>query len=107
MKNLEQIKVGIIGMGYVGLPLAVEFGKVREVVGFDINEERIEALKKNQDETLEISEQELIKAKSLKFTQDIDDISNCNFYIVCVPTPITDKKKTRFKSNFKCNQINI
>ena len=93
MKNLEQIKVGIIGMGYVGLPLAVEFGKVREVVGFDINEERIEALKKNQDETLEISEQELIKAKSLKFTQDIDDISNCNFYIVCVPTPITDKKK--------------
>jgi UDP-N-acetyl-D-galactosamine dehydrogenase len=93
MQNLEKISLGIIGMGYVGLPLAVEFGKVRKVIGFDINEERIKALKKNQDETLEISEEELAKAQGLKLTNDINDLSKCNFYIVCVPTPITDKKK--------------
>jgi UDP-N-acetyl-D-glucosamine/UDP-N-acetyl-D-galactosamine dehydrogenase len=93
MQNLEKINVGIIGMGYVGLPLAVEFGKVRKVIGFDINEERIKALKQNQDKTLEISEEELVKVQGLKFTNDINDLSKCNFYIVCVPTPITDKKK--------------
>jgi UDP-N-acetyl-D-galactosamine dehydrogenase len=93
MQNLEKIKLAIIGMGYVGLPLAVAFGKVREVIGFDINEERIKALVKNHDETLEVLEEEFIEAKGLKFSNDINDISNCNFYIVCVPTPITDKKK--------------
>lgn len=92
MQNLEKIKLAIIGMGYVGLPLAVAFGKVREVIGFDINEERIKALVKNHDETLEVLEEEFIEAKGLKFSNDINDISNCNFYIVCVPTPITDKK---------------
>jgi len=84
-------------MGYVGLPLAVEFGKVRRVIGFDINKERIKALKQNQDETLELSEEELAKVQGLKFTNDINDLAQCNFYIVCVPTPITDKKKPDLK----------
>ena len=62
MKKLEKIKLGIIGMGYVGLPLAIEFGKVRDVIGFDKNEKRIKALDKHQDETLEVSADDFIEA---------------------------------------------
>ncbi len=93
MKELEKIKLGIIGMGYVGLPLAIEFGKVRNVIGFDINEKRIKALDKHQDETLEVSADDFVEATGLKFSHNVKDIENCNFYVVCVPTPITDEKK--------------
>ena len=93
MQSLDKIKLGIVGMGYVGLPLATEFGKIRDVIGFDINEERIRSLKYHKDETLEISSEDFLKAKGLKFTQKIEDISKCNFYIVCVPTPIKSNKK--------------
>lgn len=93
MQSLDKIKLGIVGMGYVGLPLATEFGKIRDVIGFDINEERIRSLKHHKDETLEISSEDFLKAKGLKFTQKIEDISKCNFYIVCVPTPIKSNKK--------------
>ena len=93
MKELEKIKLGIIGMGYVGLPLAIEFGKVRNVIGFDINEKRIKALDKHQDETLEVSSDDFVEATGLKFSYNVKDIENCNFYVVCVPTPITDEKK--------------
>ena len=75
-------KIAIIGLGYVGLPLAVEFGKKREVIGFDINQERITQLKDGNDSTLEITLQELKDATQLSYTTNIDDIKDCEFYIV-------------------------
>ena len=85
-------KIAVIGLGYVGLPLAVEFGKKREVIGFDINQERITQLKDGKDSTLETTLQELKDATQLSYTTNIDDIKDCEFYIVTVPTPI-DKNK--------------
>jgi UDP-N-acetyl-D-galactosamine dehydrogenase len=85
-------KIAIIGLGYVGLPLAVEFGKKREVIGFDINQERITKLKGGSDSTLEVSLQELKCATQLSYSTNIDDIKDCEFFIVTVPTPI-DKNK--------------
>ncbi len=82
----------IIGLGYVGLPLAVEFGKKYETIGFDINAIRIEELRGGIDRTLEISKEELQEAKKLSFTTSIDDIKDANIYIITVPTPI-DKHK--------------
>jgi nucleotide sugar dehydrogenase len=86
--SLDHLKIAVIGLGYVGLPLAVEFGRIREVVGFDINESRIEALRRDEDATLETSADELAAAKQLRFSTDPADIAECNFYIVTVPTPI-------------------
>ena len=86
--SLQNLKLAIIGLGYVGLPLAVEFGKKRSVVGFDINATRINDLKAGKDVTLETSHEEIIKAKHLSFTQNIEDLKACNVFIVTVPTPI-------------------
>ncbi len=86
-------KIAIIGLGYVGLPLAVEFGKSVETIGFDINQTRMDELAQNIDRTLETTEAELRAAKKLKFTADPEDIRACNIYIVTVPTPV-DKYKT-------------
>ncbi len=85
-------KIALIGLGYVGLPLAVEFGKKREVVGFDISQDRITELKHGRDSTLETTSQELKNATQLSYTTNIDDIKDCSIYIVTVPTPI-DKHK--------------
>ena len=90
MNNKE---IALIGLGYVGLPLAVEFGKNRKVVGFDVNRHRINELKNGVDSTLETSQQELIDATYLSFTTKIDDIKDCKIYIVTVPTPIDKYKK--------------
>ena len=90
MKNK---KIALIGLGYVGLPLAVEFGKKRSVIGFDINNKRINELKKGIDLNLETSSQEISKAIYLKFTRSIDDIKDCDIYIITVPTPINKDKK--------------
>ncbi len=84
--------LAIIGLGYVGLPLAVEFGKKYPTIGFDINAKRIEELQKGYDRTLEVSSKELQEAKNLFFTTSIEDIKDANIYIVTVPTPI-DKHK--------------
>ena len=84
----KNVKLAIIGLGYVGLPLAVEFGKKREVIGFDIKEKRISELKEGYDSTLEIDKKELSEAQNLSFTFDPEDLSQCNFFIVSVPTPI-------------------
>jgi len=78
----------IIGLGYVGLPLAIEFSKVRPVVGFDLNSNRIDELKKGIDRTNEVSQKELTAASSIIFTSDEKQIKNCNVFIVTVPTPI-------------------
>ncbi len=88
MLQLEQIKLAVIGLGYVGLPLAVEFGKQRSVVGFDIHTSRIEALRQGKDSTLEVSEAELAEASQLSYSADLNDLSDCNVFIVTVPTPI-------------------
>ena len=90
MKNK---KIALIGLGYVGLPLAVEFGKKREVVGFDINQNRINDLKKGLDVTLETTAQELKDAAYLGYTTILDDIKDCEIYIVTVPTPIDKHKR--------------
>ena len=88
MLTLSNIKIGIIGLGYVGLPLAVEFGKKFDVVGFDIYQKRIDELNNGQDHTLEVSPDELKLAKNLQYSADLSDLKTCNFYIVTVPTPI-------------------
>jgi UDP-N-acetyl-D-glucosamine/UDP-N-acetyl-D-galactosamine dehydrogenase len=83
-------KIAVIGLGYVGLPLAVEFGKKQEVVGFDINQSRVNELLSGKDSTLEVTPDELKQASQLVFSSNIDDIKDCNIYIVTVPTPIDD-----------------
>ena len=90
---MKHKKIAIIGLGYVGLPLAVEFGKKREVIGFDINKDRIVELKKNNDSTLEITQQEFKDSIHLSFTTNLNDLKNCNIFIVTVPTPIDKYKK--------------
>ncbi|NVE92091.1 Vi polysaccharide biosynthesis UDP-N-acetylglucosamine C-6 dehydrogenase TviB [Vreelandella titanicae] len=86
----KDLKIAIIGLGYVGLPLAVEFGKQHNVLGFDVNEKRIVELEKGFDFTLEVSEEELLTASLLRFSYDAKELENCNVYIVTVPTPIDD-----------------
>ncbi|MCX9560077.1 Vi polysaccharide biosynthesis UDP-N-acetylglucosamine C-6 dehydrogenase TviB [Vibrio cholerae] len=90
--KLEKLKIGIIGLGYVGLPLAVEFGKKFATLGFDINQKRVEELTQGVDVTLECSSEELNSAPLLTYTHQLENIKDCNFYIVTVPTPITDEK---------------
>lgn len=92
MLNLEETKIAIIGLGYVGLPLAVEFGMKMPVLGFDINEPRVNELKSGKDSTLEVSDEELASAKQLSYSCNVDDLKSCNVFIVTVPTPI-DKNK--------------
>ena len=85
---IEDIKLAIIGLGYVGLPLAAAFGNTRSVVGFDINQKRIDGLLRFHDETLELSSDEIKDSKNLTLSSDINDLRDANFYIVTVPTPI-------------------
>lgn len=89
----EDLKLAIIGLGYVGLPLAVEFGRKRSVVGFDINTHRIKGLQSGNDATLETTPEELAAAKHLTFTTNLDDLKTCNCFIVTVPTPIDKHKR--------------
>jgi UDP-N-acetyl-D-galactosamine dehydrogenase len=86
-------KLGIIGLGYVGLPLAVEFGKKMSVVGFDINKERIAELQAGFDRTLEVEKNELQQAAQLSYSANIDDLKSVNVYIVTVPTPVDEYRK--------------
>ena len=93
MHTLATLKLAIIGLGYVGLPLAVEFAKKRSVVGFDINQARIDALKTGHDATLEVSDEELAEATGLSYSANLQDLAACNTYIVTVPTPIDEHKQ--------------
>lgn len=88
--KIEDVKIAIIGLGYVGLPLAVEFGKKFKVVGFDINQGRIQELVSGHDSTLEVSDEELRAAEKIEFVYDLKAIKSCNVYIVTVPTPIDE-----------------
>jgi UDP-N-acetyl-D-galactosamine dehydrogenase len=88
LRSVDDTCIGIIGLGYVGLPLAVEFGKHYPVVGFDIKEGRIEALQRGEDSTLETTREELQEAKYLRYSTDPRELADCNTYIVTVPTPV-------------------
>ena len=86
-------KLGVIGLGYVGLPLAVEFGKKIDVIGFDINKERIQELKQFHDRTKEVEPEELKQASKLLYSSDLGDLTSVNYFIVTVPTPVDEYKK--------------
>ena len=90
---MENVRLAVVGLGYVGLPLAVEFGKKTHVVGFDVKVNRIEALRRGHDVTLEVSRDELSQAHLLIFTTDPNDLKSCNTFIVTVPTPIDRHKR--------------
>lgn len=85
--------LAVIGLGYVGLPLAVEFGKKYPVVGFDINPGRLAELRMGRDSTLEVDSAELVEAKNLVYSSSLDDLKRCNIFIVTVPTPINEHKQ--------------
>ena len=87
------MKISIIGLGYVGLPLAVEFGKKYDVLGFDINKERIAELENGYDRTLEVDEQNLKSSAGLKFSSNKEDLKSCDIFIVTVPTPVDEHKR--------------
>ena len=91
MQN-SKTTIGVVGLGYVGLPLAVEFGRKRHVIGFDTNDVRIEELSKGIDRTLETTKKELNEAVYLSYTNKLEDLSDCNIYIITVPTPIDHEK---------------
>lgn len=91
--EIQDVKLAVVGLGYVGLPLAVEFGKKRSVLGFDINSRRIAELKDGQDHTLEVDSAELAEAAHLRFTSEAVHLSEANVFIVTVPTPIDEYKQ--------------
>ena len=93
MPTLNDAPIAVIGLGYVGLPLAVEFGKKRKVVGFDINIDRIAELRAGKDNTLEVDAAEMAEAAHLSFTDQLDDLAECTTFIVTVPTPIDEHKR--------------
>jgi len=93
MFDLVRARIAIIGLGYVGLPLAVTFGRQRQTVGFDINQRRIAELKSGKDHTREVDSVELHQAKHLSFSADPHDLANCNVFIATVPTPIDEHKR--------------
>jgi UDP-N-acetyl-D-galactosamine dehydrogenase len=104
LNTLEDIKLAVIGLGYVGLPLAVEFGKYRSVVGFDINAQRISQLIAGNDFTQETEPAELAAARFLKFTTEIDNLRACNCFIVTVPTPINAHKQPDLSPLLKASE---
>ena len=104
VKDLSDLRLAIIGLGYVGLPLAVEFGKKFETIGFDIKKERIRELKQATDSTLEVDKEDLAKAKLLSFTHSLEDISRCNFFIVTVPTPIDNENRPDLRPLLKASE---
>ena len=96
MLDLATTRIGIIGLGYVGLPLAVEFGRRFPTLGLDINEARIRELQSGNDSTLEVDAEELRQASQLRYTHRPEDLTGCNVYIVTVPTPVDDYKRPDF-----------
>jgi len=93
LPSLEDIRIGVVGLGYVGLPLAVYMARHFPVTGFDIDQSRIAELKSGHDRTLEVTEEEFASAKRLNYSDGSDDLTQCNFYIVTVPTPIDESKQ--------------
>ena len=105
IKDLSEVKLAIIGLGYVGLPLAVEFGKKYPTLGFDINKARIAELQSGIDSTLEVSAEELAETKALSYSCTVDDLKSCNVYIVTVPTPIDEHKQPDLTPLIKASEM--
>ena len=103
--SLENIKIGIIGLGYVGLPLAVEFGKKFPTLGFDINQQRVDDLLAGHDFTLEVSSEELKQATHINYSSQTADLASCNVYIVTVPTPIDAHKQPDLTPLIKASEM--
>lgn len=103
--NFKTKTIAIIGLGYVGLPLAVEFGKLYKTIGFDINSDRIQQLKKHNDVTLECNEEEIKQAKFLSFSNNVDDLAEADIYIVTVPTPVDRHFKPDLTPLIKASQM--
>ena len=105
MKNIETKRIAVIGLGYVGLPLAVEFGKFFQTIGFDINQHRVEELLSEADSTLEVTSSELREAINLSFTNDLNDLRSCNIFIITVPTPIDENKNPDLRPLISASKI--
>ncbi|WP_205987518.1 MULTISPECIES: Vi polysaccharide biosynthesis UDP-N-acetylglucosamine C-6 dehydrogenase TviB [Pseudoalteromonas] len=103
--DLNKVKIGVIGLGYVGLPLAVEFGKKYATLGFDINQKRVKELLEGHDSTLEVSDDELKEAPHLQYSYNVDDLKMCNLYIVTVPTPIDKYKQPDLTPLIKASEM--
>jgi UDP-N-acetyl-D-galactosamine dehydrogenase len=101
---LQDVRIAVVGLGYVGLPLAVEFGKKYSTTGFDINQRRVQELLEGHDATLEVEDAELQAAAQLSFACDLNDIAHCNVYIVTVPTPIDQHKQPDLTPLIKASQ---
>lgn len=104
-KTINDLKIGVIGLGYVGLPLAVEFGKKYSTIGFDINSKRVDDLKAGEDFTLEVSKEELAESPHIQYSCNVEDLASCNFYIVTVPTPIDEHKQPDLTPLIKASQM--
>ena len=105
INKIEDLKLAVIGLGYVGLPLALEFSKKKTVIGFDINKSRVNELKSGIDKNLEFNKKELQKTQQLYLTYNIDDLKLANCFIVTVPTPIDKFKKPDLKPIFLASEI--
>ncbi|MGB6602912.1 MAG: Vi polysaccharide biosynthesis UDP-N-acetylglucosamine C-6 dehydrogenase TviB [Steroidobacteraceae bacterium] len=104
MLNLRNCRIGVVGLGYVGLPLAVEFGKRYETLGFDVKAERIAALRAGRDSTLEVTTAELRSAARLTFSTELTDLKRCRVFIVTVPTPIDEYKRPDLTSIVRASE---
>jgi UDP-N-acetyl-D-galactosamine dehydrogenase len=102
---LKNIKIGVIGLGYVGLPLAIEFGKKYQTLGFDINQARVDLLLSGHDSTLEVSNEELKNAPLIAYSYNVNDLKGCNVYIVTVPTPIDEHKQPDLTPLIKASEM--
>ena len=102
--NLDNTTIALIGLGYVGLPLAVEFGKHRPVIGFDINQARVAELQGGKDHTLECSPEQLKASEHLRFSSQLDDLRDCGIFIVTVPTPVDDAHRPDLTPLVKASQ---
>ena len=102
--NLNNTTIALIGLGYVGLPLAVEFGKHRPVIGFDINQARVAELQGGKDHTLECSPEQLKASEHLRFSSQLDDLRDCGIFIVTVPTPVDDAHRPDLTPLVKASQ---
>ncbi len=105
INKYEEIKLAIIGLGYVGLPLALEFSKKKNVIGFDINKKRIKDLNSGIDKNLEFNKKELQSLKKLNFTNSVEDLKSANCFIITVPTPIDKFKKPDLKPLFNASEL--
>ena len=103
--ELSNVKIAVIGQGYVGLPLAVEFGKKFPTLGFDINQTRINELNAGHDSTLECSDEELAASTHIRYSSNVDDLCSCNVYIVTVPTPIDKHKNPDLTPLIKASEL--